>query len=78
MFSAIQVDYFGIAATVHVLLTGQYMSVVKDPQDNYYRLQKPLRRYIYIVYRLACNPKSAHVGFESTGSLQISSSLSLE
>lgn len=39
-----EVDYFGIAATVHVLLTGQYMSIVRDAQTNIYRLQKTLRR----------------------------------
>ena len=52
MFMMLQADYFGIAATAYLLLTGQYMSVVKDPKTNLYQPQKPLHRYIYTAYNI--------------------------
>ncbi len=32
----LQLDYFGIASTVHVLLTGQYMQLVKNAEGQYF------------------------------------------
>jgi checkpoint serine/threonine-protein kinase len=39
-----EADYFGIAGTVHVLLTGEYMSVQKNPGNGLYHPSKPFSR----------------------------------
>ena len=41
----LQADYFGIAGTVHVLLTGEYMSVQRNPGNGLYHPSKPFPRY---------------------------------
>ena len=45
----LQADYFGIAGTVHVLLTGEYMSIQKNPGNGLYHPSKPFSRYFVTV-----------------------------
>jgi len=40
-----QVDYFGIAASIFVLMHGQYMKVVKNPVSGLYKPNRSVPRW---------------------------------